>query len=176
MKTMTRTRIWRLTLILSACAPSLTSAQSKPLPVPGEELRVSWNDPFGTLGGITTHMQSLEIVRVDQHQLVGRRGKTVYVIDSGTLTRLQRRIGTKPATASEMVMGSGVGFALGFLVGAISARANGSSDAMNAGLSTGVLIGAPVGALVTFIASRSRGIYEDVFVPKPLGRGPGHQR
>jgi hypothetical protein len=101
------------------------------------------------------------VVVADGGGLIGRFDGRTYVIERGSVLRLRRRIGTRPATAPEMVAGSAIGFAAGFLVGALASP----DDRVDLGLSTGVLVGAPVGALVAWAASRSRGIYEDVPFP-----------
>jgi hypothetical protein len=106
-------------------------------------------------------IRRFEVVRADDAQLIARQDGRLYVIEPGTVVRVRRRIGTRPATAPEMVAGSAIGFAAGLLMGAASATEN----RMDIGLSTGVLLGAPVGALAAWAASRSRGIYEDVPFP-----------
>lgn len=174
MLTTTRSLIPTLALTVLACWPTIGRAQSRPLPTPGDEIRVRWNDPVPSpLSFSAMHVQTMRLLSLDGNQLVGKRDDRLYVIGTGTLKSLERRIGTRPASAPEMVLGSGAGFVAGFVLGALTSRFDGSSGAMNAGLSTGVLLGAPLGALVTWISSRSRGIYEDVFVPRTLPRDLG---
>lgn len=155
----------RLALMLLAFAPNPAVAQSTVTLAPGDEVRVTWFEQLPTYAAFrVVRIESFDVVRLDESQLVGRRGQDVFFIEPGALRTVQRRIGTKPVSAPEMVLGSGAGFALGFLVGALGASANGSGDVANAGLSSGVLLGAPLGAFVAWVASRSRGIYEDVEV------------
>jgi hypothetical protein len=136
------------------------TAQPAPL-TPGETVVVTWRDP--TIIGVANPPSTRRVVIVgaDDTQLIGRFDGRMYIIERGSITRVRRRIGTRPATAPEMVAGSAIGFATGFLVGALGS----SHDRVDSGLSTGVLLGAPVGALVAWAASRSRGIYEDVPFP-----------
>jgi hypothetical protein len=136
------------------------SAQPAPL-TPGETVVVTWRDP--AIIGVANPPSSRRVVVVgaDDTRLIGRFDGRTYIIERGTVVRVRRRIGTRPATAPEMVAGSSIGFATGFLVGALGA----TDDRVDSGLSTGVLLGAPVGALVAWAASRSRGIYEDVPFP-----------
>ena len=112
--------------------------------------------------------ERLELVSVGDGHLMGRRGAGVLVVRATSIKRLERQIGTKPASAPAMAIGSAAGFAGGFVLGALFASAdptvNGSSDTMNFGLSSGVLIGAPLGAIVAWLASRARPIYQDVLV------------
>ncbi|MSR19899.1 MAG: hypothetical protein EXR91_02835 [Gemmatimonadetes bacterium] len=155
----------RLALALLAFAPSPAVAQSTVALAPGDDVRVAWFEQSPTFTAFrVVRIESFDVVRSDENQLLGRRGQKVFLIDPGALRTVQRRIGTKPVSAPEVVLGSGAGFALGFLVGALGASANGSGDVANAGLSSGVLLGAPLGAFVAWVASRSRGIYEDVEV------------
>jgi hypothetical protein len=136
------------------------SAQAAPL-TPGETIVVTWRDR-ALIGA--THLSStrrVTVVGADSSGLIGRFDGRTYLIERSSVVRMRRRIGTRPATAPEMVAGSAIGFAAGFLVGAMGA----TEDRVDLGLSTGVLLGAPVGALVAWAASRRRGIYEDVPFP-----------
>jgi len=133
----------------------------------GDELLVVWYDPFWTASvGLfeTVRRARLDLVRLDSRQLVGRDRGHTYFIETSSLRSLQRRVGTKPASAPAMVAASAGGFAAAFLVGAV-VGSSGGGDGINTGLSSGVLVGAPLGAIVAWIASRSRGIYESVPVP-----------
>jgi len=146
--------------LVSSLTPRAAVAQVAPLAA-GETVLVSWRDPV-VVGAINPfHVRRITVVRADDSQIVARVDGRTRVIDGRTITRIRRRIGTRPATAPEMVAGSAIGFGTGFLLGAMSA----STDRVDAGLSTGVLLGAPAGALIAWLASRSRGIYEDVPLP-----------
>jgi hypothetical protein len=160
-----RTKLW------SACAVALVatsnlvaasglSAQPAPL-TPGETVVVTWRDPAIIGASSPSSTRRVVVVGADPSGLIGRLGGRTYIIERSSVVRMRRRIGTRPATAPEMVAGSAIGFATGFLVGAMGA----TEDRVDLGLSTGVLLGAPVGALVAWAASRSRGIYEDVPFP-----------
>jgi hypothetical protein len=160
-----RTKPW------SACAAALVvtshlaatsglSAQPTPL-TPGETVVVTWRDPAVIGASNLSSTRQVIVVGADPSGLIGRFDGRTYIIERSSVVRMRRRIGTRPATAPEMVAGSALGFATGFLVGAMGA----TEDRVDLGLSTGVLLGAPVGALVAWAASRSRGIYEDVPFP-----------
>jgi hypothetical protein len=163
----TLARIWSVLLLglgLSSLAsfpiPRAAVAQAAPL-APGETVLISWRDP-AVVGALNPyHVRRITVLRTNDRQVVGRLDGRTRVIDGSTITRIRRRIGTRPATAPEMVAGSAIGFGAGFLIGAMGA----STDRVDGGLSTGVLLGAPAGALVAWVASRSRGIYEDVPLP-----------
>lgn len=163
MKIRARSPITRLCLTVLASLPTALTAQTPGPLSPGDEVRVSWSSQSGSR---TYPMTSyLEFVRMDESQIVGRRHGRLVVIDTRRIRSVRRRIGTKPASAPAMVIGSGAGFAVGFLAGAVGAggRARpGNPSAADAGLSTGVLVGAPLGALIAWIVSRSHGIYEEV--------------
>jgi hypothetical protein len=157
--------------LLSACACAFAAAATllgagallaQPAPLtPGEMVIVTWRD--AAIIGVANPPSTRRVVVVDANdtRLIGRFGGRTYIIEPGTISRVRRRIGTRPATAPEMVAGSGIGFAAGFVVGVLGSN----DDRVDTGLSTGVLLGAPVGALVAWAASRSRGIYEDVPFP-----------
>jgi hypothetical protein len=158
----------RSVLLLGLSISSLTSylipraavAQAAPLTA-GETVLISWRDPV-VVGALSPyHKRRITVLRTDARQIVGRLDGRTQVIDGSAIIRIRRKIGTRPPTAPEMVAGSAIGFGTGFLIGAIGA----STDRVDAGLSTGVLLGAPAGALVAWVASRSRGIYEDVPLP-----------
>ena len=133
-------------------------------PGAGEQLRVFWLERSSAGSGfpIVQHA-TVEFVGIDQGHFLGKYRRGLYVIDTDAIRSVQRRIGTKPASAPAMVAGSAGGFVAAFLAAALTSRSGG--DAVNAGLSAGVLVGAPLGALVAWIASRSRGIYEQVPIP-----------
>jgi hypothetical protein len=149
-----------LSSLLSSSTPAAVAAQVAPL-TPGETVLVSWHEPVVTASSNPFRVRSVTVLRADDAQIVGRLDGRTYVIERRTIARIRRRIGTRPATAPEMVAGSAIGFGTGFLIGAMST----GTDRMDTGLSTGVLLGAPAGALVAWLASRSRGIYEDVPLP-----------
>ena len=169
MKTRTRYLTRSLWTALLVAAPGFAQGQSVAPLSPGDVLRVSWRARSATMLRDTRQITTLEFVRMDPSQLVGRRRGRLVVLDARAIRTVRRRIGTKPASAPAMVIGSGAGFAVGFLVGALSATTDdrpGGRSAADAGLSTGVLLGAPLGAFVAWIASRSHGIYEDVPIPR----------
>ena len=166
-----------IALAIPASVPAPVMAQGVPALArharslaPGDEVRVRWDDPRrGAHGLMSGRVAKLEVVSVDGWQLVGRRGGQTLSIPYSTMARLERRVGTRPNRAPEMVIGSSAGFAAGFLVGALNGAADptiSGGAAVNRGLSTGVLIGAPLGALIAYMRSRSRGIYEDVGVAR----------
>jgi hypothetical protein len=171
MKTLARTLAVRLvfSLLLAVPVPSLaqTSALSN-----GEEVRVRWVLRSDQTYGFPVHRSVVGEV-IDQgpgHIMVKRKGQFVTV-PLGRLTSVERRIGTKPASAPAMVLGSGIGFAAGFLAGVVAGsldRTAEEGDTFDNGLVTGVLFGAPIGALVVYAASRSRGIYEAVDMASAL--------
>jgi hypothetical protein len=147
-------------LLVPLLAPDLGTAQTAPV-VPGETVLVSWRDR-GSMGAANAYRRrELVVVRSNALQLIGRDDGHIYLIERGTITSVRRRIGTRPATAPEIVAGSAIGFGAAFLLGAMSSP----GDRADMGLSSGVLVGAPLGALVAWVASRSRGIYEDVPLP-----------
>jgi len=130
----------------------------------GDEIVVSWIDPVAERGGPYVRNEVLQLMSFDGRHIVGKRGHRVVVVDANSIRRLQRRVGTKPASAPAMVAGSAAGFAAGFLLGMTDADPSRGRSAVDAGLTGGVLVGAPLGAIVAWLASRSRGIYEDVDV------------
>jgi hypothetical protein len=156
-------------LVVPTLAAAHAQAQSGTPAVSGEEVRVSWYDNAGSLGTLpAVRSTTVRLVSMDESQLVGRRGDRLHIVDTRSIRRVQRRIGTKPASAPAMVAGSAGGFAAGFLFGTFGADATRGRSALDAGLSTGVLVGAPLGALIAWLSSRSRGIYEDVPVPRAV--------
>ena len=113
------------------------------------------------------------VVDYDAGHVRLRRGHQMFTVPTRSITTLERRIGTKPASAPAMVIGSGVGFAVGFVAGLLKSqidRTSADHDVIDSGLVAGIL-GAQIGALVAYINSRSRGIYEDVGL---ANLAPGH--
>ena len=157
----------RIIFVLLACllAPAAAQAQSSAVR-PGDEIRVSWWDPYASSYAYNMpRTTTAEVVDFNGNALMIKRGKRIFTVQMSEVRNLQRRVGTKPASAPTMVVSSAAGFAAGFALGALTGGLEGGGgdvDRVNAGLTTGVLIGAPVGALVAWISSRSRGIYEDV--------------
>lgn len=160
-----RTSSWSSFAIALAAASNLLAASglsAQPAPLtPGETVVVTWRDPAMVGVANPPATRRVVVVGADASRLIGRFDGRTFIIERGTVVRVRRRIGTRPATAPEMVAGSAIGFATGFLVGALGAP----DDRVDLGLSTGVLLGAPMGALVAWAASRSRGIYEDIPFP-----------
>lgn len=180
MNMLIRVVISRLLLTVILAAPISAAAQTAPLQV-GEKIRIRWTFgspyPYGlsTMRSVVAH-----VVDYDAGHVMLRRGHRMFTVPTGSITTLERRIGTKPASAPAMVIGSGVGFAVGFVAGLLKSQIDRTSDGhdvIDSGLAAGIL-GAPIGALVAYINSRSRGIYEDVglgnlapgLVMRPSGR------
>jgi len=165
MKALTRMVTSRLIASLLLTAPTPAIAQSSALS-DGEEVRIRWRAAYDYSYGFSTQRLTVGTV-VDQtrsHILVKQRGRFLTV-PMASVTSLERRIGTKPATAPAMVKGSGIGFAAGFLAGFVASsldRTAESGDRVSSGITTGVLLGAPIGALFVYANSRSKGIYEPV--------------
>lgn len=172
MRTSASISVWTIALAIAALTPRPAATQAN-APTPsyetgalaaGDEVRVYWYDRYSTVSAFPQlRAQTLDLVRLEPGQLVGRRGVRIVVIDTGAVRSLQRRIGTRPASAPATVAGSAAGFAAAFLAGSIATGSDGG--AVDAGLSAGVLVGAPLGALVAWLSSRSRGIYEEVSLP-----------
>lgn len=151
--------------LLALTIPSQIWAQNRPLSV-GEEVRVRWN-----LAGANSFAHQLpqntvgELVDYNSAAVLLRRGPHFVSVPMSSIRTLERRIGTKPASAPAMVIGSGLGFLAGFAGGVLLAHADparSGQDIMDTGISAGVLVGAPLGALVAWMNSRQRGIYERV--------------
>ena len=165
MNKLTRIVLSRLIVTFLLAAPAPAIAQSSALS-DGEEIRIRWRLPYDHSYGLPVQRLTVGKV-VDQtssHIMVERSGQFMTV-PIASVTSVERRIGTRPASAPAMVMGSGIGFAAGFAAGAILSsldRTSESGDAVDKGLTTGVLLGAPIGALFVYAASRSRGIYAPV--------------
>ena len=132
----------------------------------GDRVRVVWRESWGSLYHSQVRIAHLDLVLLDRAKLIGRRGDRVEVIPLDQVSLVQKRVGTRPATAPEMVIGSAAGFAAAFAAGAIKAIADptveGSSAVIDDGLVAGVLIGAPLGALAAYLRSRARPLYEDI--------------
>ena len=167
MKTIARYLIPRLVLVLLPWTPGAASAQSTAPLSRGDHVRVTWDyAPRGYYALMVRRSATLDLVHLTESQLMGRRNGQLVIVHAPSITSLERRIGTRPATAPEMVIGSAAGFAVGFLAGAFRASVDSSVDGVvDAGISSGVLIGAPLGALAAWLNSRSRGTYEDVGLP-----------
>jgi hypothetical protein len=148
----------------------------------GDEVRVRWS--FGSQYGYglnTASVVTAEVVEYTQWNIQLRRGSRVFTLPMSSVQALERRIGTKPASAPAMVKGSAIGFLAGFAAGVLTAKSNGavpSDEVVDSGVVGGVLLGAPVGAFIAYLTSRRRGIYEKVpfnrmnadFAVAPSGR------
>lgn len=150
----------------SALAPITLQAQATTALVPGEEVRIRWD-----LGGTSsfahnyTQVTIAEVMDVSASHLMLRRGTRVFTVPFRSVRSLERRVGTRPASAPRMVVGSGLGFLGGMAFGLIHGEADSSIESSSDfGLSMGVLVGAPIGALIAWATSRERGIYERVGV------------
>jgi len=133
--------------------------------VRGDEVRVAWWDPAYDYAFGGTRFATGEVMDFDGTHLMLKRGTQVFTVPMSSVRSVQRRIGTKPASAPAMVIGSASGFAAGFLAGVLTGGVEGGRagvDRVDAGITTAVLIGAPMGALIAWVASRSHGIYENV--------------
>lgn len=168
MKTRTRFQdaaVGAFVVMLLALAVDDASAQDGPIQ-PGEEVRIRWEygSAYGYAGG---YQQSAigEVVDATSTHLMLRRGQRFFTVPLGSVRTLERRVGTKPASAPRMVIGSGLGFLGAMAFGILRGEADPTIDSsMDYGLSMGVLVGAPIGALVAWATSRERGIYERVGV------------
>jgi hypothetical protein len=164
MKTLTRIVISRLLAALLLTTPVDAAAQVEPLTM-GEEVRIVWTQAYPSSMGFTAHRSVVgELIDQNASHILVRRGARFVTVPMSDITRVERRIGTKPASAPAMVIGSGVGFGAGFVAGILT-RGNRSTtvdERINKGIATGVLLGAPMGALMAYIASRQRGIYEEI--------------
>ncbi|MDA0328035.1 MAG: hypothetical protein O2958_03320 [Gemmatimonadetes bacterium] len=165
MKTLARLVLSRLLMTFALAAPTQLIAQEAPLTV-GEQVKVRWHDRSWSQTG-QPGMRSViaEVEAYDANWIRVRRGKRIIDVPTTAITNIQRRVGTRPASAPAMVIGSGLGFAGGFLGGLMVAqldRTATGSDVVNTGLKGGILVGAPMGALFAYFNSRSRGIYEDI--------------
>jgi hypothetical protein len=151
-------------LLLTASATDI-HAQSRPLQA-GEEVRISWWDPTVPAYAFDApRVITAEVIDYNGDAVMLRRGDRVFTVPMSQTRSIKRRIGTKPASAPAMVGGSAAGFAAGCALGALTGGLEGGGadvDRVQSGLTMGVLIGAPLGAVVAWMASRSRGIYEDV--------------
>jgi hypothetical protein len=178
MKTLAPTLVPSLVVTCLLWCPALIAAQAPSPdgasePKPGDRLAVSYvTDRLAPQVSDFSYRRTvhMEFIALDGGRLMGRDGDRLVAIDTVLIRSVRRRIGTKPASAPTMVLGSAVGFAAGFVVGAMAgarSRAwsqdpDGGMSTMNRGLATGVLLGAPAGALVAWLTSRSRPIYEEV--------------
>ena len=158
----------RLLLLLVLQPQGELAAQSSRPLEPGDEVRITWLIPAAPVNALFPGREtaSMEIIRVDESQIVGRARDRLIVVDTRAVTSVRRRIGTKPATSPEMVIGSAAGFGAGFLFGALSHSIEGprqqKMSAGDRGIAIGIFFGAPLGAFAMWLNSRSRGIYEEV--------------
>ncbi len=151
-------------------AEASTDLAARPL-ILGERVRVRWDAGIESQYGYSALRSAVtEVVEYHGTRIVLRRGNSTFSVPMSSVRSIERRVGTKPASAPAMVLGSAAGFATGFIVGVLKANMDtsvASDDRINSGISTGVLLGAPLGALIAWATSRERGIYERV------GLGPG---
>jgi len=135
------------------------------MPAPGEELKVAYDTNRN--GSAISNYRGVVRGRLkmisDGYLVIESRNGTVVVAMS-SVHGIQRRVGTKPASAPAMVVGSAAGFAAGFVIGSLAYQedVSSTSSASNHGLAVGVLLGAPAGAIIAWLTSRSRPIYEDL--------------
>jgi len=134
-------------------------------PLAGERLVVTYDvDRNGPAVYRYRRTVDLEVQRIDGRYLFGWSHGAIVPVDLASIRSVKRQVGTRPASAPAMVLGSAGGFAGGFLLGVLAHSGTPSStrSAVDDGLVAGVLIGAPLGAFVAWLASRGRPIYEDV--------------
>ena len=143
-----------------------TAAAQAPAIHPGDEVRVTWEDARYVAMGIPgLRRTTAEVVNVNVDYIQLERGSRRITVPTWSVRAVEKRVGTKPASAPAMVAGSGIGFAGGFAIGMLTGafdRTPGEGSRTSSGIATGILVGAPVGALIAYITSRSRGIYADV--------------
>lgn len=169
----------RTIVLLLLAAPCSTAAQSssvvdaeassdwsaRPL-VLGERVRVRWDAGTESQYGYSALRSAVtEVVEYHGTRIVLRRGHSTFSVPMSSVRSIDRRVGTKPASAPAMVLGSAAGFATGFIAGVLKAKMDtsvASDNRINSGITAGVLLGAPLGALIAWAASRERGIYERV--------------
>jgi len=170
MKTLSHTVLSALTLALIVAGPTHALAQStgeaSRTLTAGEELLVTYDTgDFGSFSQSYRRTVRAEFVDMDGGRMLVRVRDQLLLIDTRSIRSVRRRIGTKPASAPAMALGSAAGFGAAFLIGVAMYDDGGpgsTSSATNSGLAAGVLIGAPVGALVAWMVSRSRPLYESV--------------
>ena len=145
--------------------PGAAAAQAATI-LPGDEVRVTWEDARYVAMGIPgLRRTTAEVVSVNVDYIQLARGSRRITVPTWSVRGVEKRVGTKPASAPAMVAGSGIGFAGGFAIGMLTGafdRTPGEGSRTSSGIATGILVGAPVGALIAYITSRSRGIYADV--------------
>lgn len=148
-------------------SPGAASAQ-QPAVQPGDEVRVRWSyDGTSSFAHTITQTAIAEVIDISPSHVMLRRAGRNFTVPLRTVRTLEKRVGTKPASAPRMVIGSGLGFLGGVAFGIATAQADPTiENASDYGLSMGVLLGAPVGALIAWITSRERGIYERVGLPQ----------
>jgi hypothetical protein len=161
-KVLMRSSLCVLALGIGAHASSAQSV--RPL-ASGERVQIAWRDA-ALAGPHRIRIHAVDVVRVEGGVIVGRTAGETQVIAVESIHHVRRRVGSRPATAPELVGGSAIGFATMFVASLVGGRST------NDGLSSGVLVGAPVGALVAWIRSRGRGIYEDVPIPVSFTLSP----
>ncbi|MDX1494406.1 MAG: hypothetical protein R3253_10130 [Longimicrobiales bacterium] len=155
-------RAFIATLLFS---PAPVAAQ-QPAIEPGEEVRVRWRYDASTFAHSISQVTVAEVVDVTPNAILLRRGNRHFTVPMANVRSLERRVGTRPASAPRMVIGSALGFLGGMAFGVLRGEADSNIESSaDYGLSMGVLIGAPVGALIAYATSRERGIYERVGLP-----------
>lgn len=173
MKSLIRTLVQGLAAALLLVTPCVVSAQTSSryssqtftIPDVGDELRVTYDSNRN--GALIHNYRGVVRGRLkmisDGYLVIDSRNGTVVVAMS-SVRGIERRVGTKPASAPAMALGSATGFVAGYLIGSLTYKESTSStsSASNNGLAVGVLLGAPAGALVAWLASRSRPLYEDM--------------
>lgn len=167
-KSTTRIIHWialRCATALIFALPTATSAQVATV-APGDRIRVRWmiGSPYSS-GLDATRVAAGELRGVANGMIILRRGSRDVALPLGSVTTIERRIGTRPASAPAMVKGSAIGFVAGFAAGLFRANLDTTvrpDERVDAGIVGGVLVGAPIGAFIAYLTSRSRGIYEKV--------------
>lgn len=156
-----------LTLTLLSPGASAEAQSFRPLE-PGEEVRIRWDYGSGSTSFAHNYSQMAvaKVIDVSASHIMLRKGDRNFTVPFRSVRRLERRVGTRPASAPRMVIGSGLGFLGGVAFGILRAEADPTIESSSDfGLSMGVLLGAPVGALLAYLTSRERGIYERVGLP-----------
>lgn len=158
---------WCVAMAAALFALAPTPAQPQSLQ-PGDEVRIRWSyDGTSSFAHTMTQTAIAQVVDISPSHVVLRRSGRTFTVPMRTVRSVERRVGTKPASAPRMVIGSGLGFLGGVVFGLATAQADPTiEDVSDYGLSMGVLVGAPVGALIAWATSRERGIYERLGVPQ----------
>ncbi len=157
--------VLRCAVALVLGLPMAASAQVAPVS-PGERVRIRWTigSPYGS-GLDATRVTTGELRGIRNGMVVLHRAGREVEVPLGVVTTIERRIGTRPASAPAMVKGSAIGFVAGFAAGLLRANVDTTvrpDERVDAGIVGGVLVGAPIGAFIAYLTSRSRGIYEKV--------------